>query len=122
MTKKEFYERMIEVLEGIDNLEDKEELINFNQKQLDLTNNKAERAKERAAEKRAEGDELRNTIKSVLTNEFQTVDEIFEKVEKEGVTRAKVISRIGQLVKNGDADKTEVKSGDRTLKAYRLSE
>lgn len=122
MTKKEFYERMIEVLEGIDNLEDKEELISFNQKQLDLTNNKAERAKERAAEKRAEGDELRNTIKSVLTNEFQTVDEIFEKVEKEGVTRAKVISRIGQLVKNGDADKTEVKSGDRTLKAYRLSE
>ena len=88
-----------------------------------MIENKAEKAKARAAEKRAAGDELRGVIKSVLTDEFQTADAITSQIDGEDVTRAKVIARLGQLVKNGEAEKTDVKTDDnRTVKAYRIAE
>ena len=62
-------------------------------------------------------------IKSVLTDEFQTADAITSQIDGEDVTRAKVIARLGQLVKNGEAEKTDVKTDDnRTVKAYKLAE
>ena len=68
-------------------------------------------------------DELRGVIKSVLTDEFQTADAITSQIDGEDITRAKVIARLGQLVKNGEAEKTDVKTDDnRTVKAYKLAE
>lgn len=122
LTKKDYYALIKEILEASD-VEAKSELLAFVEKQVEMIENKAEKAKARAAEKKIAGDELREAVKSVLTNEFQTADAITSQVDGEEVTRAKVISRLGQLVKNGEAEKTDVKTEDnRTVKAYKIAE
>lgn len=99
------------------------ELLDFIESRIALIDNKAEKAREKAAEKKAAGDELRAVVKSVLTNEFQTADEITAQIEGEDVSRAKIIARLGQLVKNEEAIKTDVKLEDkRTVKAYKLAD
>jgi len=122
LTKKDYYSLIKDALEAVE-IEAKDELLAFVDKQVEMIENKAEKAKARAAEKRAAGDELRGVIKSVLTDEFQTADEITSQIDGEDITRAKVIARLGQLVKNGEAEKTDVKTDDnRTVKAYKLAE
>lgn len=122
LTKKELYGMAKEIVEN-SNAEGKDILIEFIDRQVEILENKAVKSKERAAEKRAAGDELRGSIKSVLTNEYQTADEITSLINDEAVTKAKVIARLSQLVKLGEAEKTDVKTEDnRTVKAYRLAE
>ena len=122
LTKKDYYSLIKDILEATE-IEAKDELLTFVERQVEMIENKAEKAKARAAEKRAAGDELRGVIKSVLTDEFQTADVITSQIDGEDVTRAKVIARLGQLVKNGEAEKTDVKTDDnRTVKAYKLAE
>ena len=122
MTKKEYYDLIKNIIEGA-NIAEKNELIEFINKQIAQIDAKAEKAKAKAAEKRAAGDELREVIKTILTNELQTADEITNKIENEEVTRAKVIARLSQLVKNGEVEKTDVKTSEgRNVKAYKLAE
>lgn len=122
MTKRDKYELVKGVLENSD-VEDRDMLIEFVEKQIDMIDTKAEKAKARAAAKKEAGDELRATIKSVLTNEYQSADEITQRVAIEGVTRAKVIARLGQLVKLGEVEKADAKTEDnRTFKVYRLTD
>ena len=88
-------------------------------KTIDQLNAKNEKAKVRAAEKRAEGDELRAKIAGILTDEFQTGEEITAEIGDPEVTKAKVIARLTQLVKNGEAHKTTIKTEDnRKVVAY----
>jgi len=90
-------------------------------KTLDQIVNKAEKAKVRAAEKRAEGDVLRATVADVLTDEYQTIAEITEKINAVDpeITRAKVTARLTALVKENLAHKTLVKLEDgRKVNAY----
>lgn len=82
---------------------------------------KAEKAKEKAAEKKAEGDELRAAVKAVLTDELQTREDIFAKIEGEDLSVAKIGARLTQLVANGEAVKEQVKVGDRKVMAYKLA-
>ena len=96
---------------------DIQEFINKSLKQLD---DKAAKAKAKAAEKRAEGDALKATIKDILTAEFQTRDAILEQIEDEDVTPAKVTARLTALIKDGVAKKEEVKVGDKVRMAYAL--
>lgn len=121
VTKKEYYELIKGVIENSDVVE-KEALVEFINKQITQIEAKAEKARIRAAEKKVAGDELRELVKSVLTNEFQTADEITNQIEGEEITKAKVIARLSQLVKNGDAEKTDVKVESRNVKAYKLAE
>lgn len=122
MTKKEYYDLIKNIIEGAD-IAEKNELIEFINKQVAQIDAKAEKAKAKASEKRAAGDELREVIKTILTNELQTADEITNKIENEEVTRAKVIARLSQLVKNGEVEKTDVKTSEgRNVKAYKLAE
>lgn len=79
---------------------------------------KANKAKERAAEKRAEGDELRGVVASLLTEEFQTVDQIKAQIEGDDLTNAKIIARLSALVKAGEAHKTDLKINGGTRKGY----
>ena len=51
--------------------------------------NKAAKAKERAAAKKAEGDELRAEVQAILTEEFQSAQAITDAIGKEDVTKAK---------------------------------
>jgi hypothetical protein len=119
LTKKDYYNEILSILTEKD---ESQELIDFVQNQIDALDKRAEKAKERAAEKRAEGDELRETVKSVLTNDFQTVENIVSAINDEEVSKAKVIARLTQLVTLGEVEKTDVKSDDgKTRKAYRLA-
>ena len=97
-------------------------------KTLEQLANKAAKAKEKAAEKKVEGDELRDAVEAVLTNEYQVIGDIFPQVADEAgeITTAKVTYRLTALVKAGIAEKAEVKvssEGEKTRKVmgYRLA-
>ena len=120
MTKKDYYTLIKEKVEET-NIEEKDELIEFINKQISQIEAKAEKAKIRAIEKQKAGDEIRDKVKSILTNELQTADAIVAQIDDEDVTKAKVIARLTQLVKNGDAEKEDIKTEDgRSVKAYKI--
>ena len=122
VTKKENYEMLMEIVEN-SNSEMKAELVDFITKQINSIDAKAVKAKEKAAEKRAEGDELRAAVKAVLTEELQTAETILGQIEGEELTKAKIVARLNQLVKNGEASKEEVKTEEgKKVMAYKLAE
>ena len=83
---------------------------------------KAEQARKRAAKKKAEGDELRDIVEGVLTNEPQIIDAITAQVDFEGATKAKITARLTQLVNAEIATKEQVKTEDgRKVMAYKLA-
>ena len=96
-------------------------------KTLEQLANKAAKAKEKAAEKKVEGDELRDAVEAVLTDEYQVIGDIFPQVADEAgeITTAKVTYRLTALVKAGIAEKADMKveAGEktRTVKGYRLA-
>ena len=119
-TKRDYYEMLKEIVLNA-NVEGATELVEFIDKQVSLIDSKAEKAKARNAEKKANGDELREAVQNVLTDEFQTIDAIVSQIEGEEVTKAKIKARLTSLVKNGIAEKTDVKDDEgRKLKAYKL--
>lgn len=119
-TKRDYYEMLKEIVLNT-NVEGATELVEFIDKQVSLIDSKAEKAKARNAEKKANGDELRDVVQNVLTDEFQTIDAIVSQIEGEEITKAKITARLTSLVKNGIAEKTDVKDDEgRKLKAYKL--
>ena len=120
VTKRDYYEMLKEIVLNA-NVEGATELVEFIDKQVSLIDSKAEKAKARNAEKKANGDELREAVQNVLTDEFQTIDAIVSQIEGEEITKAKITARLTSLVKNGIAEKTDVKDDEgRKLKAYKL--
>lgn len=120
LTKKDYY-GMLKDIVLISDVDNKEELEAFIDRQIEIIDNKAEKAKERAAEKKAEGDELRAAIKSVLTEDYQSADDILAQLEGEDLSKAKIIARLTQLVNNGDAEKAQAKAEDgKKFMTYRL--
>lgn len=103
---------------------DVDTILDVIDKTVEQLDKKNEASKKRAAEKRAQGDEVRAAVEAVLTAEVQTIDEIVAKVEVEGVeiTRNKVIARLSQLRKAGKVDSADMKVGDRKVKGYFLTE
>ena len=95
-----------------------EDIVNYCNSTVDQINKKNEKAKERAAEKRAAGDELANTIADMLSDEFKTIPDIVAALDDEEITAGKVTARLTQLVKADRAHKSKVKVGDRTLTGY----
>lgn len=120
MTKKDWYEELKGVVAGSDYAQ-KDEAIEFLDAQIGLLDAKAEKAKERAAAKRAETDELRAAVAAVLTDELQTADVIAAQIEGEDVTKQKVVSRLTALVKDGVAVKEQVKVEKDKKMAYKLA-
>jgi hypothetical protein len=121
VTKKECFEEIKAIVEGAE-VENKEDLIAFIDKQLETLANRAEKAKERAAKNKAAGDELRAAVYAVITDEFQTADEITAQVEGEEITKAKIVARLTQLVNAESIVKEVVKTDDgRKLTAYKLA-
>ena len=105
------------------------ELVEFCDKEIELLDKKAAKAKEASAKRKAEGDALTALVKAALTDEFQTIADVTA-VVVEGdaeATVAKVQYRLGQLVKNGEAVKekisVEVAEGEkkREAMAYKLA-
>ena len=98
------------------------DICEYANKTIDQLAAKASKAK--AAEKKAEGDALRETVESVLTDELQTIDQVTAAVNEvvdDEVTRAKVQARLSQLVKAEIARKEQVTTEDkRKIMAYAL--
>ena len=120
LTKKDYFNELKEIVE-VSESEIKEELIYFIDSQIASIDNKAEKAKERAAAKRAEGDEIRELVKSKLTNEFQDAETITALIGDEEISKSKVIARLTQLEKLNLIEKTDIKNSEgKTRKAYKL--
>lgn len=118
MTKRNFYEAIANFAnegnmaftdaEGTVHVVTNEALAEFAEKEIDSLDKKAEKAKERAAKRRAEGDDLMAAVKEALSDEFQTGPEITAKIEMEDISVNKVVARMKTLYDNGEIEKTMV--------------
>ena len=121
VTRAQMFAEIKAVVEASD-VAGKEEMIKFIDHQVELIASKAEKAKAKAATKKAEADEMEQAVAAVLTAELQTVDEIVAQVEGEEVTRAKVVARLKRLVDAEVAVKDSVKIEKSKRVAYRLAD
>ena len=130
ITKREMYAGIIEAMKTGDSPIAVDEVIAFCEKEIEALDKKALKAKERAAEKRAAGDELTEAVKAALTDEFATRADIAAKVAEtfgEDATIAKVGYRLTQLAASGVAESTDIKiaatetSKARSVKGYKLA-
>lgn len=105
---------------------DNDVIAAFAQNEINLLDKKAVKAKERAAAKRAEGDELSDVVAQVLTDELQSIPDITAQIEGEDVSVGKVQYRLRVLVETGRAVKGEIKipatdgTKGRTIVGYKL--
>jgi hypothetical protein len=120
MTKKDWFEELKGIVEASEYAQ-KDEAVAFIDAQIELLDNKAEKAKVRAAAKKAETDELKAVVASLLTEELQTADVIAAKIEDEEVSKQKVVSRLTALVKDGVAVKEQIKVEKDKKMAYKLA-
>jgi len=122
MTKRDWFGEIRAIVEGSD-YEDVAGALEFIDHQVELLDAKAVKAAERAAAKKADGDELRQTVLGILTEEAQTADDITAAIGDETVTKAKVVARLTQLCKANVAEKEQVKTDDgRRVMAYALAD
>lgn len=128
VTKRERYESikaLVEAVGAVDGI-DTDGIVAFCDKEIATLDTRAEKAKERAAEKRAEGDELQAAVLAALTDEPASRQEVTDRIEGEDVTLAKVGYRLTALVKQGLAVKEEIAvTGEdgksKKIAAYRLA-
>ena len=127
ITKKECFAAIVTMMETGACPVDKDIMIEFANKEIAALERKAAKAKETAAKKRAEGDELKTAVAAVLTDEPQLIADITAAVTDvvPDASVAKVSYRLRQLEKEGTAEKTSVNVGEtgkkRTLVAYKAA-
>lgn len=124
LTKKDFYAALRTMVEGVDAVGNipADEVLAFIDKTVEQIDAKAAKAKEKAAEKKADGDTLRADVLAVITNEFQTADAITAALDNEEITKAKVVARLTQLVKAEEVVKEQMKVDDgRKVMCYKLA-
>ena len=121
MTKKEMFEKIMAAMTT------DAEVVEFCEKEIAALDKKAAKAKEAAAKKREEADELLEVVKSILTHDFQTLGDIAAQIEGEDVSVQKIAARTRKLVDCKYAVKEEVSvvgaDGKKTKKmAYRIAD
>lgn len=129
ITKRERYESIMALCETVGAVEgfDMDGIVAFCQKEVDALTARAQKAKDRAAEKRAEGDELQAAVLEALTDELATRQEITDRIDPSyEASVAKIGYRLTSLVKAGKAVKEEVTVAgedgkNRKVAAYRLA-
>ena len=130
MTKREVFEAIITAtnagslsVEGMTS----EEVVAFFENEIGNLDKRAERSRATAAKKREAGDALTETVKSILTDDFQTIADIAAQIEGEDVTASKVTYRLNALVKEGYAEKADVQvpgvdgAKARVVKAFKIA-
>ena len=128
ITKREMFEAIKETFETGSCKYDAETVIAFCDKEIDSLDTKAAKAKERAAAKKAEADELMKTVEAALTEDYQTIAAIAAVVAETDpdATISKVTYRLTKLVEADIAEKTDVTvpategSKARKVKAFRI--
>lgn len=108
LTKRNVYEALLKMVETGTLEITEDELKTFCENEIALLDKKAEKAKERAATKRAEGDALTDAVRAALTGEFEPIADIAARIDGEDVTVSKVSYRLTQLVKAGEAEKEQI--------------
>lgn len=126
MTKREKFERVMNFVAGTEvsfSDEERAEMLEWCDKEIAALNAKNEKAKQRAAEKRAAGDELRERVYAAIGDAAEpiTVNGILEAMGDSTLTPAKVTARTRQLVAAGAVEKQMVKVDGRKLTAYTLA-
>ena len=92
--------------------------------EIELLDKRAVKAKERAASKKAEADELLEAVYEAMSEDFEPIADVFARIEGEDLSAAKVGAKMRKLVEAGRAEKGEIKvkpegGKTRTLVAYR---
>lgn len=118
MTKKEMFGLLLELLETAE-VAERDELKNFVAHEIEMIENKAEKAKTYKRKKTA--DVLKEQIYTKLdVLEFRTIHDIVSDFNDADITAAKVSARLTSLVKEGVAIKEEIKIENRKLMGYKL--
>lgn len=115
----------IKLTEWIEMYGDNAEFVEYAENELAKLDKKNAKARERAAEKRAIGDELQADVLAVITDEPQTRDDILEAVVaatgNEELTVGKIQSKLNNLVEAGQISKCKVKTEEgKTKTAYTI--
>lgn len=119
MTKKEMFGLLLELLETAE-VTERDELKNFVAHEIEMIENKAEKAKTYKRKKTA--DVLKEQIYTKLdVLEFRTIHDIVSDFNDADITAAKVSARLTSLVKEGLAIKEEIKIENRKLMGYKLA-
>ena len=113
MTKMEMYSLIAELCA------DNAEVVAFCEAEQDKLAAKAEKAKIRAAEKRAAGDELYAAVLECVGSELITAEAVLAMLEGEDLTVAKVRARLSQGVKNEVLVKETVKTDGKNKVHYK---
>ena len=122
ITKKAYFEMLKDIVATTDTA-DKDNLLAFIDTNIAQLDAKAAKAKEKTAEKKVEGDELREKIAACLTSEPKDIATILDEVGDEELTRAKVTARLAQLINLGTATKEVTKTADgKKATVYKLAE
>ena len=119
MTKKEMFGLLLELLETAE-VAERDELKNFVAHEIEMIENKAEKAKTYKRKKTA--DVLKEQIYTKLDAlEFRTIHDIVSDFNDADITAAKVSARLTSLVKEGLVIKEEIKIENRKLMGYKLA-
>lgn len=129
LTKKQMFEGMIAYFNREAVEIENEAFVEFCRDQIADLDKKAAKAKERAAAKKAEGDELTDLVYSVLTDEYQTIADITVVVAETvpDVSASKITARLTKLFNTGAIEKEQISVEDsegkkRKCMAYRLAD
>lgn len=118
MTKKEMFGLLLGLLETAE-VAERDELKNFVSHEIEMIENKAEKAKTYKRKKPA--DVLKEQVYTKLdVFEFRTIQEIVSDLDDADITAAKVTARLTSLVKEGLVVKEEIKIENRKLMGYKL--
>lgn len=127
VSKKVVYQAIIDAMTTGECTMDPQIIIKMCQNEINMLERRQDKAKERAAEKKAANDELTALIEDLLTNEYQTVADFINQLNDKNMSQQKVVYRLSALAKAGIAEKGEVKvpgsegSRARTVVAYKLA-
>ena len=109
VSKRDYLTAIIEAMKTGEIKYNPDDVIAFCEHEIELLDKKTAKAKERAAAKRAEGDELTEQIYNVLyDDEFMTIPEIVKALGDESVSAQRASYRLRTLVAENRAEKTEV--------------
>lgn len=97
-----------------------EEHIECLERQIEILEKKAAKAKEKLETKRAEGDALRERIFNLIGDEPKTLETILEELDDEELTKSKIVPKMTQLVNADRVEKIEMKVPGGKKMGYRL--
>ena len=106
ITKREMYEAIAKAMETGECKYAPDVVIEFCENEIALLDKKAAKAKERAATKKAEADELMEVVAEALSEDFEPIAEIAGRIQGDDVT--KVSYRLRKLAEAGRAEKSEI--------------